>query len=114
MEKLPQSATSTPTYSTDFLGVESVQRIIHLGVKDPRAIVGDIINISLGFLGIIFVLLVLKSGFHLLLSGGKEEGIQKAKRTFWNAVIGLIIILCARSIVLFVIQAFQNGTLPSF
>lgn len=112
MQEIPSTVTTTT--SPDFFGIESVQRIIELGVKDPRAIVGDIINVSLGFLGIIFVILIIIAGFHLLFSGGKEEGIKKAKRTFWNAVIGLLIILCARSIVLFVIQAFQSGGIPQF
>lgn len=75
---------------------------------DPRLIVARLIQVSLSFLGLLAVLLILYSGFLILTSGGKEESLQKAKKTFTNTIIGLLIILSARSIVEFVITTFSE------
>lgn len=79
--------------------------IIGLSATDPRLIAAQLIRVALGFVGIIFLILILWSGAQFLFSGGKEEQVGKAKRTFINAIIGLILILSAYSIVKFVLGA---------
>jgi len=75
-----------------------------LGNKDPRAIVANIINISLGFLGIIAVCIIMYAGFLWMMSGGNPDNINKAKRTLVGGVIGLVIILSSFAIASFVLE----------
>lgn len=74
---------------------------------DPRFIIANLIRMAMGFVGIILVLMILSSGTSFLFSGGDKEKINGAKKTLFNAVIGLAIILSAYSIVAFVMGAFN-------
>lgn len=56
---------------------------------------GKIIAIVLGFIGVLFLLLIIYSGFQWLTAGGNEEKVSKAKTRVLNGVIGLAIALCA-------------------
>lgn len=76
-----------------------------LASGDPRLIIARIIRVFLGFLGIIFLLIVLKTGFIVMVSGGRDEKIIEAKKTFYRGLIGLIIIFLSYEIVLFVFKA---------
>ncbi len=69
---------------------------------DFRLQVIRVINISLTFLGIIFLALILFSGFQWMTAGGNPENVAKAKKRLINAVIGLIIILASWTISYFV------------
>ena len=80
---------------------------------DVRDIVINIIEIALGFLGIIFLALVIYAGFKYMTSAGNEEQTGQAKKLIIQAAIGLGIILTAYSITLFIssnIQKATNGT----
>ncbi len=77
---------------------------------DPRVIAVRIIQIALGFLGIIAVGLIMYGGFLWMTSNGNEEQIAKAKKTLRNAVIGLLIILSSFSIVTFVLSRMLDAT----
>jgi hypothetical protein len=76
-----------------------------LASGDPRIVIARIIRVFLSFLGIIFLLIVLKTGFIVMLSGGKDEKIIEAKKTFYRGLIGLIIIFLSYEIVQFVFKA---------
>lgn len=78
-----------------------------LGNADPRLIVARLISVAMGFLGIIFLVMILASGLAYMTSGGNEEKVKSAKRIFINAVIGVIIILMAYSVVYFVINTLN-------
>ncbi|MFA5886838.1 MAG: hypothetical protein WC863_03615 [Patescibacteria group bacterium] len=62
-----------------------------------------IIQIVLGFLGTVFIILMIISGFRLMTAGGNEEQVQKATETIRTAIIGLIIVISAYAITYFVI-----------
>ncbi len=66
--------------------------------KDPRLIIAYIIKIFLGFLGLIFLILIIMAGYTWMTAGGNEEKITKAKDTLQTAIIGLIIIMAAYAI----------------
>ena len=66
-----------------------------LGDEDPRTIIAKLINVALGFLGIIAVVLIIYAGWLWMSSAGNPEVIGRAKKVLTNAVIGLIIILAA-------------------
>ena len=77
-------------YNGDSYGVPLAQRI------------GNFIQIILGFVGTIFLILILISGFQWMTAGGNVETIKQAKGRIINAIIGLAIVLAAYSITWFI------------
>ena len=88
----------------------NVQAASGLGNTDPREMAGSVINIFLGFLGVIAVLIILYGGFKWMTAGGNEDGIAEGKKMIGAGVIGLVIILAAFGIAQFVINALYNAT----
>ena len=81
------------------------------GTPDLRASVFLIVQALLGFLGIIFLILVIYAGFTWMTAGGNEEKIGTAKKLLTNAAIGLAIILCAYAITLFIFNVLIKATI---
>ena len=84
-------------------GAGVVTEATGLGVKDPRAIAADVINIILGFLGIIAVVIILLGGFKWMTAGGNEDKVGEAKKLIVAGIIGLVIILASFGIATFVL-----------
>jgi len=61
-------------------------------------IVGMVISGLLGFLGIIFIILMLLAGYRWMIANGDEEKITKSKDTIRQAIIGLLIVVGAFAI----------------
>ncbi len=61
-------------------------------------IIGKIIQEVLGFIGLIFFILILYGGFMWMTAGGNEEKVTKAKSLITQATIGLIIVITAYAI----------------
>lgn len=78
------------------------------GTTDLPVIVGRIINIFLGFLGVVFLVLMLYAGYMWMTSGGEPEKVKKAQTTIRNAIIGLIIIASAWAITSFILGFFAG------
>jgi hypothetical protein len=77
-----------------------------LGIQSELpTIVGATINVLLGILGIVFVVLVVYSGFLYLTSQGEETNVKKAKKLLGQSIIGLFIIVAAYAISDYVIKA---------
>ncbi len=81
-----------------------------LSQNNVQTTAAQIINISLGFLGILCVSLLVYAGFLWMTALGDEAKIEKAKKTIWAAVIGLIIILSSWAITRFVLESSYNAT----
>lgn len=71
---------------------------------DPRTIAINVVRVFLGFLAIIFVILIVMAGYKWMIAAGNEEVIKDAKSQIRTAVIGLIIVLAAYGITEFVIR----------
>ncbi|MDD4332595.1 MAG: pilin [Patescibacteria group bacterium] len=71
--------------------------------------ISTVIKIFLGFLGIIFIVLILYAGFNWMTARGDEEKVKKAQETIQKAVIGLIIIVSAYAITYFVFTNLPGG-----
>lgn len=82
---------------------------IALGSGDLRETITNIVNIALGFLGILVTLIILYGGYIWMTSGGNAEKIDRAKRIIINAIIGLIIILSSYAIARFILREGYNG-----
>ncbi|MDD5291267.1 MAG: pilin [Patescibacteria group bacterium] len=87
-----------------------VENTIGLGAKDPREIAASIINIALGFLGIVAVIIILLGGFKWMTAGGNEDKVEEAKKLIFAGIIGLIIIMAAWGIAKFVVNALYEKT----
>lgn len=102
-------ATHAATVVTSF-SIESVGSQIGLGDADLKATVLNIIRLVLGLMTLIAVVLVIYGGFVWLTAAGNEENVEKAKKIISAAVIGLIVILLAWAIVIFVARTTANVT----
>lgn len=78
--------------------------------NDPRTIIARIINIALGFLGVIAVGIILLGGFKWMTAAGNEDKTTEAKQLLGAGVIGLIIILSAWALATFVINQIYGAT----
>lgn len=78
--------------------------------EDVRIIVARYINFFLGFLGIIFLGLILYAGFLWMTDAGGGKNIEKAKGIISASVIGLIIILMAYGITELVTNSLNEVT----
>ncbi|MBI4138521.1 hypothetical protein HY479_00015 [Candidatus Uhrbacteria bacterium] len=107
---LPSIALAQGELNVNDLGVGAVQSSIKLGSGDVRETAARIINVALGFLGIIAVIIVLMGGFKYMISGGNEEKVAEAKKLIVSGIIGLAIILSAWAITSFVISRLVSAT----
>ncbi len=72
--------------------------------------IASIIQIVLGFLGVIFIVLFVYAGILWMTSAGNEDKIGTAKSTMTAAIIGLAIVLSAYAITFFVIDQLLSAT----
>lgn len=72
---------------------------------DPRESIMRIVNYFLGFLGLIAVIMVIYAGFLMLVAGGEEEDVTKAKKILIWGAVGIIVVLLSYSIVQWVLDA---------
>jgi len=89
---------------------QSLGSELDLGTADLEDTVVNIIQWALGFLGLIAVIMILIGGFTWLTAGGNEEKVASAKKIISAAVIGLIIVLLAWAIVIFVVNTASDVT----
>ena len=83
------------------------------GPQDIRYTIARIINIVLGFLGVIFFGLIIFAGFQYMTSAGNEEQTKKAMAMLRSAIIGLVIILVSWGItryVMYTVGGAVNNT----
>ncbi|MCI0479222.1 pilin [Candidatus Uhrbacteria bacterium] len=78
--------------------------------KSLETIVGGIINVILGFLGIVLLGYMLYAGFLWMTAGGDDKKVGDAKSMIKNALIGLVIIVAAFAISSFVLGSLVNVT----
>jgi type IV secretion system pilin len=80
------------------------------GPQSLTAIVGRIINVALGFLGVVFLVLLLYAGFLWMTAQGEEKTVEKAKNIIKQAIVGLIVIVAGFAISNFVLGSLVNVT----
>jgi len=103
----------------DEFGLEAAADNTALGSVPIEVLAANIIRVILGFVGIIFLTLVIYAGFLWMVGGrdGNEEAISKAKSLLTNATIGLFVIVAAYSITyyitLYLLEANQSAPPPA-
>ena len=90
--------------------IGEVNTSLGLGNQDPRQTAASVINVLMGFLGIIAVVIILLGGFKWMTAGGGEDKIAEAKKLMTAGVVGLAIILAAWGITVFVLQSLLSAT----
>lgn len=83
------------------------------GVKQATPLpelVGRYIRIFLGFLGVIFAVLMIYGGYTWMTSYGNEQKVTRAKDLIVDATIGLVIVLAAYAISSFVVGELIKRT----
>ena len=90
-------------------GVSQVDTGIALGSASPIQTALKVIEVILGFLGLIVVSLIIYAGYLWTVSMGQPEKINKAKAIIKGSVIGLVIILSAWGITYFILQKLVGG-----
>ena len=88
------SQTDALKESAGFAGFDS-----NLTLAD---VIATVIEIALGLLGVVFIVLIVLSGYQWMTAGGNEEVVTKATGRIKNAIIGLVIVLAAYAITAFV------------
>ncbi|MFA5124884.1 MAG: hypothetical protein WC473_03655 [Patescibacteria group bacterium] len=73
-----------------------------------NSIIGGILNVAMGFLGVIAVLIILYGGFIWMTAGGEQDKVDKAKKMIYAGIIGLVIIFAAYAIAMFVMSNLRS------
>jgi len=81
-----------------------------LGSRDLKETITSVLNVLLGFLGIIAVIVILLGGFKWMTAGGSEDKIGEAKKLIGAGIVGLVIILAAYAIATYVINTISEAT----
>lgn len=75
-------------------------------------IIMRIVQVAMGFLGILAIVIVLYGGFVWMTAGGDEGKVETAKTILRNGVIGLLLILMAFAIASFVLRMLTGAFGP--
>lgn len=99
----PAVHAATPTS----FSIESVGSSIGLGGADLKQTTLNILSWVLGILALVAVTMIIAS---VIIAATSSERAEAAKKTIAGAVIGLIIVLLAWAIVVFVARTTSNVT----
>ena len=69
---------------------------------------GDIIQLALSVLGVLFVVFMIYAGYLWLTAAGNEQKVAKAKRIIFQSIIGLVLVIAAYTITYFIVSTFEN------
>lgn len=100
-----------PFFASAEIGI--VPKVAGLGDITLSELIVNIIQLFLGFLGLIALVIIIYAGFIWMTSGGNEDKISKAKDIMKAGIIGLIIIIFSYAIATFVIGFFVNQGLSN-
>lgn len=71
-------------------------------------IIGNVLKIILGLLATIFLALIIVAGFGWMTAQGGEEKVKKSQAAMQSAIVGLIIVLAAYSLTLFILPKIDT------
>ena len=81
-----------------------------LGTRNLKETVFSIINIILGFLGIVAIVIILYAGLTWMTAAGNEEKVTKARSTLIAGIIGLAIVLASWALAQFILSSLMKAT----
>ncbi len=81
--------------------------------NDIFGLIQTVINALLSIIGVLLLIYMLYAGYNWMTAQGEEEKVEKAKDTLKRAITGVIIIVAAYAISIFVMGRLQQGTLKN-
>jgi hypothetical protein len=72
---------------------------------DLNTTIGKVVNLLSSLVGVLAVIMLIVGGFRYVTSGGNQENTKNARSTIIYALVGLVIVGLAQSIVRFVLHA---------
>jgi len=75
------------------------------------SLVQIVVNAFLAIIGVLLLIYLLYAGYKWMTAQGDEEKVTAAKETIYRAIIGIIIIVAAYAISIFVMSRLEAGTL---
>ncbi len=108
----PVLAAHDSAKSTTVKGLETAANNGFKGVSlisSVPNVIGKIVGLALSFVGLAFFVLMIYAGFLWMFARGNDQDVQKAKDLIQAAVIGLIIVLAAYAITMFIGNALTSG-----
>ncbi|NCB20753.1 MAG: hypothetical protein EOM88_02425 [Clostridia bacterium] len=91
------------------VGMADVE-LVYGAPKDIRVSIIKVIQIVLGFLSLIFLILIVLAGFNYMTAAGNEDKVKKSIKQISQATIGLIIVISAWGISLMVLNIFKAAS----
>lgn len=94
-------------------GVEDTAGAAGLGAGasgNLSLIVGEVVKGLIGFLGVLFMVLIIWGGARWMTAGGNEESVTQAKRIIRNASIGLAIVVISYALSLWIFDVIIKAT----
>ena len=79
-------------------------------IQDVPSAIGSMVGLALSFVGLAFFVLMIYGGFIWMFARGNDQDVQKAKDLIQAAIIGLIIVLMAYAITMFIGNALTEGS----
>lgn len=76
--------------------------------EDLGTISGRAINVALSMVGLIFLVLMVYSGFLWMTARGEEDQVNKAKSIIKGTIVGLVLVLSAYAITFLVTNALNQ------
>lgn len=98
--------------SAQFNNGLNTQDAANLGLSTQtniRAVITRVLQTVLGLLALLAVIMIIIGGLIWMTAAGNEDKVETAKKIIYSAVIGLIVILFAYSIVSFVTGTLSNN-----
>jgi len=83
---------------------ETVRKTANFSDMPIENIIARVIKIILGFLAVVFIILLITAGFKWMMAQGNEEQVTQSIATIRAAIIGLIVILASYAITYFVFK----------
>jgi len=103
------------TLAEDRFGLDKAAQGTSLNRQPIEVVAANIVQVVLGFVGILFMVLIIYGGFQWMTasSSGEKDAINNAKKTLTTAVVGLIIIIAAYSITYYITSYILNASSES-
>ena len=93
------------------LGLNEFETSTNLGTNVALiATIARLINIILGFLGVLVVVGILYGGFKRMTAAGNEDQISSGNKIMGAGLVGLVIVLAAYAIAAFVVNQLTDAT----
>lgn len=104
-----------PTVLADNFGLSTAGSAAGLNTASPDLAksVGNLLKPILGFVGVLFLLLMVYAGFLYMTARGDSKRVDTAKQLIVSAIIGVAIIASAYAITSFVIGSVTGGAATS-